>query len=214
MLLRTAQRWSELFSAGQQSWCWSVLIHPDCRHSDQNCSALIRTCGAERSTAKSWGLYLPHVNPYGIHGINIGWEHRGHHGFHCYSTWIPLDSIWNLGISTMDSMDKSIWIPWNSPYGFHGTSPCGVHGTNPDGINDYYIYIVLTILSKNQICIVMELNPQPQHKEQCLIKPPEPWRLCYTWNKMNIHCISQYIISCATVYLLICVWMMHLLSCV
>ena len=93
---------------------------------------------------------------------------HGHHGFHCYSTWIPLDSIRNLGISTMDSMDKSIWIPWNSPYGFHGKSPCGVHGTNPNGINDYYIYIVLTILSKNQICIVIELNPQPQHKEQCL----------------------------------------------
>ena len=44
------------------------------------------------------------------------------YGIHCYSTWIPLDSIWNLGISTMDSMDKSIWIPWTSPYGLHGTS--------------------------------------------------------------------------------------------
>jgi hypothetical protein len=35
--------------------------------------------------------------------------------------WIPLDSIWNRGISTLDSMeqvhmdslDKSMWIPWN-----------------------------------------------------------------------------------------------------
>ena len=29
------------------------------------------------------------------------------------STWIPLDSIWNAGISTLDSMEQSIWIPWN-----------------------------------------------------------------------------------------------------
>jgi hypothetical protein len=36
------------------------------------------------------------------------------YGIHCYSTWIPLDSIWNLGIFTIDSMDKSIWIPWNN----------------------------------------------------------------------------------------------------
>ena len=27
-----------------------------------------------------------------------------------------INSIWNVGISTMDSMDKSIWIPWNVPY--------------------------------------------------------------------------------------------------
>ena len=35
------------------------------------------------------------------------------HGFHMGSTWISLDSIWNAGISTMDSMEQSIWIPWN-----------------------------------------------------------------------------------------------------
>ena len=29
------------------------------------------------------------------------------------STWVPLDSIWNADISTMDSMEQSIWIPWN-----------------------------------------------------------------------------------------------------
>ena len=33
------------------------------------------------------------------------------------STWIPhgfhMDSIWNAGISTLDSMEQSIWIPWN-----------------------------------------------------------------------------------------------------
>ena len=28
------------------------------------------------------------------------------YGIHCYSTWIPLDSLWNLGISTMDSMEQ------------------------------------------------------------------------------------------------------------
>ena len=60
MWLSSEQFWAELFSADQQSWCWSVLIHPDCRHSGQNWSvlsrtaqrwsALIRTCGAERST--------------------------------------------------------------------------------------------------------------------------------------------------------------------
>ena len=35
------------------------------------------------------------------------------------------------------------WIPWTSPYGFHGT--------NPDGINDYCTYSVLTILSKKNL---------------------------------------------------------------
>ena len=35
------------------------------------------------------------------------------HRFHMGSTWIPLDSIWNAGISTLDSMEQSIWIPWN-----------------------------------------------------------------------------------------------------
>ena len=73
------------------------------------------------------------------HGMVMEWSIP--YGIHCYSTWIPLDSICNLGISTMDSMDKSIWIPWTSPYGFHGTSPYGMY--------DYYIYSVLTILSKN-----------------------------------------------------------------
>ena len=52
------------------------------------------------------------------HGMVMEWLIP--HGIQPYSTWIPLDSIWNLCISTLDSMDKSIWIPWNSPHGFHG----------------------------------------------------------------------------------------------
>ena len=74
----------------------------------------------------TWGLYLAQVNPYGIHGITVGWglsqfivpwtswipcgmimEWLIPYGIQLYSTWIPLDSIWNLGISTLDS----IWIP-------------------------------------------------------------------------------------------------------
>jgi hypothetical protein len=47
------------------------------------------------------------------------------YGIQLYSTWIPLDSIWNGGISMLDSMDKSTWIPWNNsiwiPWGFHET---------------------------------------------------------------------------------------------
>ena len=52
------------------------------------------------------------------HGMVMEWLIP--HGIQPYSTWIPLDSIWNLCISTLDSMDKSIWIPWKIPYGFHG----------------------------------------------------------------------------------------------
>ena len=35
-------------------------------------------------------------------------------GFYMHSTWISLDSIWNAGISTLDSMEQSIWIPCNN----------------------------------------------------------------------------------------------------
>ena len=92
------------------------------------------------------------------------------YGIHCYSTWIPLDSIWNLGISTMDSVDKSIWIPWTSPYGFHGTSPYGING--------YYIYNVLTILSKKNLHF--HRIEAPATTQRTTLKPPEPQRLCYT----------------------------------
>ena len=67
--LSSEQFWAELVSADQQSWCWSVLIHPDCRQSDQNwsvlsrtaqcLSVLIRTCGGESSTGSCrWELKL------------------------------------------------------------------------------------------------------------------------------------------------------------
>jgi len=39
------------------------------------------------------------------HGMVMEWLIP--YGIQLYSTWIPLDSIWNLGISTLDS----IWIP-------------------------------------------------------------------------------------------------------
>ena len=84
----------------------------------------------------------------------------------------------------MDSVDKSTWIPWTSPYGFHGTSPYGfhgtspygVHGTNPDGINDYSIYSVLTILSKKNLHFHgIEASATTR---RTILKPPEPQRLC------------------------------------
>ena len=38
------------------------------------------------------------------HGMVMEWSIP--YGIHHYSTWIPLDSIWNVGISTMDSMEQ------------------------------------------------------------------------------------------------------------
>jgi len=38
-----------------------------------------------------------------------------------------INSIWNGGISTLDSME--------SPDGFHGTIPDGFHGTIPGGFH-------------------------------------------------------------------------------
>ena len=79
-----------------------------------------------------WNPWNPSGIPYGIHGMNVGWDPSQFlipwtswipHGmrmewswndpFHMDSTWIPLDSIWNASISTLDSMEKSIWSPWN-----------------------------------------------------------------------------------------------------
>jgi len=42
---------------------------------------------------------------------------HGHHGIQLYSTWIPLDSIWNLGISTLDSMEQVHMDSAEIPYG-------------------------------------------------------------------------------------------------
>ena len=93
-----------------------------------------------------WNPWNPSAIPCGIHGMNVGWDHSQFivpwtswipygmimewsipHRIHHYSTWIPLNPIWNLCISTMESMDKSIWNPWISPHGFHGTSQHGFH---------------------------------------------------------------------------------------
>ena len=79
-----------------------------------------------------WNPWNPSGIPYGIHGMNVGWDPSQFlipwtswlpcgmkmewsipHGFHMGSTWIPLDSIWNAGISHpgfhgpvhMDSME-------------------------------------------------------------------------------------------------------------
>jgi len=38
------------------------------------------------------------------HGMVMEWLIP--YGIQLYSTWIPLDSIWNLGISTLDSMEQ------------------------------------------------------------------------------------------------------------
>ena len=38
-------------------------------------------------------------------------------------------------------------------------NPYGIHGTNADGINDYYIYSVLTILSKNKFALSWNWTP-------------------------------------------------------
>ena len=76
----------------------------------------------------NWGLYLPQVNPYRIHGIHQKFKVES-----MESIWLRpqpiccsmdiMDSIWNGGISTLDSMDKSIWIPWKKsiwiPLKFH-----------------------------------------------------------------------------------------------
>ena len=55
------------------------------------------------------GLYLPWVIPYGIHveSMEFMWNEDGM----INSTWIP------YGMQAYPP-----WIPWNSPYGFHGTN--------------------------------------------------------------------------------------------
>jgi hypothetical protein len=44
-------------------------------------------------------------SPYGFHGISNEFQLQIHVLFH------------------MESMDQSIWNPWNSPYGFHTWNP-------------------------------------------------------------------------------------------
>ena len=50
-----------------------------------------------------WNPWNPSGIPYGIHGMRMEWSWTDQ--FHMDSTWIPQDSIWNAGISTLDSME-------------------------------------------------------------------------------------------------------------
>jgi len=70
--------------------------------------------------------------PPPFHGLSINYFLAGsllispfhtHYGFHMESMEFPM----NLNLKSMyfhkdfmDSMEQSIWIPWNSPHGFHG----------------------------------------------------------------------------------------------
>jgi len=49
------------------------------------------------------------------HGMVMEWLIP--YGIQLYSTWIPLDSIWNLGISTLDSMEQVHMDSTEIPYG-------------------------------------------------------------------------------------------------
>jgi len=49
------------------------------------------------------------------HGMVMEWLIP--YGIQLYSTWIPLDSIWNLGISTLDSMEQVYMDSAEIPYG-------------------------------------------------------------------------------------------------
>ena len=49
------------------------------------------------------------------HGMIMEWLIP--YGIQLYSTWIPLDSIWNVGISTLDSMEQVHMDSAEIPYG-------------------------------------------------------------------------------------------------
>jgi len=49
------------------------------------------------------------------HGMVMEWLIP--YGIQLYSTWIPLDSIWNFGISTLDSMEQVHMDSAEIPYG-------------------------------------------------------------------------------------------------
>jgi len=49
------------------------------------------------------------------HGMVMKWLIP--YGIQLYSTWIPLDSIWNLGISTLDPMEQVHMDSIEIPYG-------------------------------------------------------------------------------------------------
>ena len=99
------------------------------------------------------------------HGMVMEWSIP--YGIHHYSTWIPLDSIWNVGISTMDSMDKSIWIPWNKSIWIPWNSPCGFHGMVHIDTTILIVIVSLLYLSRKEFYNIGELNPRPKQGEQC-----------------------------------------------
>jgi len=56
------------------------------------------------------------------HGMVMEWLIP--YGIQLYSTWIPLDSIWNLGISTLDSMEQVHMDSAEIPYGKYHNICC------------------------------------------------------------------------------------------
>ena len=107
--------------------------------------------------------------PYGIHGMNVGWDPSQFlipwtswipHGmrmewswtdqFHMDSTWIPQDSIWNAGISTLDSMEQiqfhvnSTGIPGKPPY-FITKNSSIMKNRTLDSTRDHVMYSLNTL---------------------------------------------------------------------
>ena len=67
---------------------------------------------------------------YGFH-MDCTWNGAFHGPVHGESIWIPYGfhgissefQLWIHVLFHMESMDQSIWNPWNSPYGFHTWNP-------------------------------------------------------------------------------------------
>ena len=79
--------------------------------------------------AGSPAIFPVHTH-YGFH-IECPWNGAFHGLVHGQSIWIPygfhgISNEFQLQIHVlfhMESMDQSIWNPWNSPYGFHTWNP-------------------------------------------------------------------------------------------
>ena len=67
----------------------------------------------------------------------------------------------------MDSMDKSIWIPWNKSIWILWNSPYGFHGMVHIDTTILIVIVSLLYLSKEEFYNIGELNPQPKQGEQC-----------------------------------------------
>ena len=55
------------------------------------------------------GLYLAQVNPYGIHEMNVGWDHSQF--IVPWTSWIPYGMIMEWSWNGQFHME-STWIPW------------------------------------------------------------------------------------------------------